>query len=151
MTAPTPSGQPGATHLDPRTGLEVLSRDECLRLLATHGLGRLAVVVGGRPLVFPVNYALDGTSIVFRTDDGTKLHGAVPDHEVAFEIDDMDPLYHTGWSVLAVGIGREVADEAEIERLGHVHLGLWTPGPKSHWVRIHPHAITGRRIPIRHG
>lgn len=151
MTSPHPLGPGETAHVDPRTGLEVLSREECLRLLGAHSLGRLAIVVGGRPVMFPVNYALDGSTIVFRTDEGTKLHGTVPEQEVAFEIDDVDRLYHTGWSVLAVGVGREVTDEADVARLGHLHLGLWSPGPKSHWIRIHPHAITGRRIPQQHG
>ena len=136
--------------LDPRTGLEVLPRDECVRLLGAHALGRLAVVVGGRPLVFPVNYTLDGGSIVFRTDTGTKLFGAVPEHDVAFEIDGSDALYHTGWSVLVVGTGREVTDPVELSRLTHVRLGPWCPGPKAHWVRIRPQAITGRRILLHH-
>lgn len=58
--------------------------------------GRLAVVVGGRPLVFPVNFALDGESIVLRTDTGTKLYGARKGL-VAFECDGIDGMYHTGW------------------------------------------------------
>src|SRR5262249_15027106 len=61
-------------RIDPRTQLEVLDRDECLALLARESLGRLAVVSDdGRPYVFPVNFALDGAAVVFRTDHGTKL------------------------------------------------------------------------------
>ena len=47
-----------------RTGLEELDRDECLRLLRSATLGRLAVVIGGQPLVFPVNFTLDGDAVV---------------------------------------------------------------------------------------
>ncbi len=59
--------------VDRRTGLEVLERHECLRLLASQPVGRVAVVVDAWPMIFPVNYALDGDSIVFRTDEGSKL------------------------------------------------------------------------------
>ena len=41
-------------RIDHRTGLEELDRDECLDLLAgTRRSVASAVVVGGRPLVFP--------------------------------------------------------------------------------------------------
>lgn len=132
--------------VDARTGLEVLSRDECMELLGTHHLGRLAVVVAGRPLVFPINYAVDGPTVVFRTDAGTKLFAAAHGHDVAFEIDGFDALYHTGWSVLVVGRAREIDEPSERVHLSELPLGIWCPGPKSHWVRIQPDAITGRRI-----
>jgi len=132
--------------VDGRTHLEVLDRAECLRLLAGTHLGRLAVVVDERPLVFPVNYALDGDAVVFRTAEGTKLHGA-RGHEVAFEIDRFDAAYHTGWSVLVVGVGEELDAPADIERCSRLPLRPWGEAPKAHWMRIRPRAITGRRIP----
>ena len=59
--------------LNTRTGLEVIEPDECRRLLAADDVGRLAIIDGGTPAVFPINYALDGDAIVFRTGPGTKL------------------------------------------------------------------------------
>ena len=58
--------------------LRVLDRDQCLRLLAEDEIGRLAVIAGNTPAIFPVNYALDGDTIVFRTDPGTKLARGPP-------------------------------------------------------------------------
>jgi nitroimidazol reductase NimA-like FMN-containing flavoprotein (pyridoxamine 5'-phosphate oxidase superfamily) len=101
--------------------------------------------VGGQPIILPVNYAMDGSRVVFRTDPGTKLFAAVG-HPVAFEIDGSDTMYHEGWSVLVVGTAEEVCDEAEIARLSRLQLAPWESGPKAHWVRIHPSAITGRRL-----
>ncbi|HEX6312169.1 MAG TPA: pyridoxamine 5'-phosphate oxidase family protein [Acidimicrobiia bacterium] len=131
---------------DARTGLEVLSRDECLRLLREHGIGRIAVVAGGRPLIFPVNYAVDGATIVFRTDAGTKLDGVSSGFNVAFEIDGIEPLYHTGWSVMVTGHGREVVEPNELRVIGELPVRPWAGGEKSHFVRIRPDTITGRRI-----
>ncbi len=37
--------------------LQVLSADECYRLLATQQIGRLGVNAEHYPLIFPVNYA----------------------------------------------------------------------------------------------
>jgi nitroimidazol reductase NimA-like FMN-containing flavoprotein (pyridoxamine 5'-phosphate oxidase superfamily) len=130
--------------IDRRTGLAILDRDECLRLLRSHHLGRLGVVFGGSPLVLPVNYAMDGDRVVFRSNPGTKLHGALGG-DVAFEIDDADNLYHSGWSVVVTG--RAVAvDESDHARLARLPLRPWGPGDKSTWVAIEPVSITGRRI-----
>lgn len=135
------------TEIDPRTGLEILDHDECMALFERSKIGRIAIVsTDGRPLVFPVNFALDGEAIVFRTDTGTKLHGARRG-PMAFECDGVDSTYHTGWSVLATGNAEEVVNAAELARLARLPLGPWCPGPKSTWLRLRPRMLTGRRIP----
>ncbi len=137
------------TSVDRRTGLEELDKGECLRLLHEAAVGRLAVVVDGQPLIFPVNFALDDDSIVLRTDEGTKLHGA-RSGPVAFECDHVDTTYHTGWSVLMTGRAVEVVEPAEVTRLSALPLGPWLPGPTPVWLRIRPRSTTGRRI-SQHG
>ncbi len=138
------------TRIDARTGLEELDRDECLHLLARAPIGRLAVVVDGRPLVFPVNFAIDGSAVVFRTDRGTKLHGA-RNGPVAFECDGIDLEYHTGWSVLVQGRAEEVGDPSEVARLERLPVTPWSSRPKPVWLRIRGKSITGRRIPPHAG
>lgn len=76
--------------VDARTGIEVVSRKECLALLADEEIGRLGVVDGYRPVILPVNYALAGEAIVFRTAPGTKV-GAGRGAPVCFEVDRFDP------------------------------------------------------------
>jgi len=124
-----------------------LSEDECLRLLGTHSVGRIAVVRDGQPLIFPVNYVLDGRTVAFRTDPGTKLTGATLGR-VAFQIDSTDPLSLEGWSVLVKGIGTEITD-ARDSRSKRIVSGLlvpWAGGAKEHWVAIASPVFTGRRI-----
>jgi hypothetical protein len=133
-------------RIDRRPGLEELDRDECLRLLARCSLGRVGVVVSGRPLMFPVNFTLDGEAVVFRSDEGTKIHAA-RNGPVAFECDGMDAMYHTGWSVLLLGEAEEVRNPVEVARLERLPLGPWCPGPKPIWLRLRARSITGRRIP----
>jgi len=135
-------------EIETRTGLEILDRDQCVALLERSSLARIAVVAGGQPLVFPVNFTLDGDAVVFRTDAGTKLYAA-RNGPVAFECDGVDRLSHTGWSVLGTGEAEEVVNEAELARLARLPLGPWCPGPKSTWLRIRPRVLTGRRIPPR--
>jgi nitroimidazol reductase NimA-like FMN-containing flavoprotein (pyridoxamine 5'-phosphate oxidase superfamily) len=127
--------------------LSTLPRDECLQLLASQELGRLAVVDDGQPLIFPVNFALDGDLVVFRADPGTKL-AAASLGLVAFEVDAVDAAAHTGWSVLVTGVGQEMTDAMDhlSERLLSISLSPWAPGDKAHWMRIKPIDITGRRL-----
>jgi len=132
--------------VDRRTGLEMLERRECLRLLASQPVGRVAVVMEPWPMIFPVNYALDGDSIVFRTDEGSKLSGASSGFHMSFEIDGIDDTGRRGWSVVVNGVGREVVDATELARLRVLELEPWSPGPKTHWIRIRPETVTGRRI-----
>src|SRR3954454_3836738 len=125
--------------------LEPIELDECLSLLGSHHIGRIAVVVDGQPLIFPINYAMAGHHVVFRSDPGTKLHGAV-DQRVAFEIDGSDSLYHSGWSVLVVGTAHEEHSETHLREFATLPFTTWVEGPKAHWLRIGGGAITGRRI-----
>ncbi len=127
------------------TRLDPIELDECLTLLSDHHLGRLAVAVDGQPLIFPVNYALCGRQIVFRSDPGTKLHAA-DGRRVAFEIDGADALYHDGWSVLVVGRAHEERDPVRLREFAQLPLSPWVSGPKVHWMCIAGGAITGRRI-----
>ncbi|MEZ5248043.1 MAG: pyridoxamine 5'-phosphate oxidase family protein [Ilumatobacteraceae bacterium] len=56
----------------------VLGTDECWQLFRSAEVGRLAVSISNHPDIFPLNYVVDGESIVFRTAPGTKLAAAVP-------------------------------------------------------------------------
>ena len=133
-----------------RTGLMVLDRDGCLELLRQEEVGRLAIVEGGHPLVFPVNYVLDGEDIVFRTAEGTKLSAGVRG-PVCFEVDNIERSTHTGWSVIVSGRLEEVtkADGARLQRLQALPVEPWAPGLKDHWMRVVARSITGRQIPKR--
>jgi nitroimidazol reductase NimA-like FMN-containing flavoprotein (pyridoxamine 5'-phosphate oxidase superfamily) len=128
--------------------LQVLDADECYRLLATEQIGRLGVNAEHYPLIFPVNYALDGSVIVIRTDLGTKLTAA--DHaNVTFEVDQIDKHTRAGWSVLVRGLAEAVTKEhgAElVERTRASGVEPWAPGDHGHWMRLIPQGISGRRI-----
>ena len=123
-----------------------LTKSQCFELLAREHVGRVAVVDDRGPVVVPVNFVLDRHMVVFRTDEGTKLDAASRGSRVAFEIDEIDAVAHTGWSVLVRGEAVEVTDPAELARLRKLRLTPWAPGAKTRYVRILPTALTGRRI-----
>jgi nitroimidazol reductase NimA-like FMN-containing flavoprotein (pyridoxamine 5'-phosphate oxidase superfamily) len=128
------------------TGLSVLDEVECMTLLAGVHVGRVAVTIGAVPAVFPVNFGVVDGAIVFRTGTGTKLDAATRNAVVAFEVDDLDPPYHEGWSVLVVGVADELTDPALLERAEALPLAPWAPGTRDHLVRLQPEFISGRRI-----
>ena len=130
---------------EPRLGqLRELTRSECFELLAGARLGRVAVVDDLGPVVFPVNFVLDRHTVVFRTEEGTKLHAASGGGKVCFEADGTDEAARTGWSVIVRGEITEVTDPAELARVRE--LRPWAPGARNHYARILPAVLTGRRI-----
>ena len=129
-----------------RHGLEILDEETCWQLLSTSYVGRLAVSIANQPEMFPVNYAVDGRTLVFVTAEGTKLAAAVLGEGVAFEIDAADPLFHTGWFVVVRGHAREIEQMDELMAAQELPLASWSSHDKRRWVRIEPLTVTGRRI-----
>ena len=133
-----------------RNGLVILDRAECLHLLTQSTLGRIGLTSGALPAILPVNFHFDGRRILVHTGPGTKLAAATHDTVVAFEVDEIDPFWHTGWSVLVTGIARHVTDPADLERISTLPLARWAPRGGGHVVSITPELISGRRIETTH-
>ncbi|MFI7106130.1 pyridoxamine 5'-phosphate oxidase family protein [Nonomuraea sp. NPDC050227] len=128
------------------SGLQVLSREECLRLLSSTPIGRIVFTDRALPAVQPVNFCLDGERVVVRTSIGSKLAAATRQAVVAFEADEFDPAMRTGWSVTAVGHARAVTDPAETARLAALPLSPWAPGSRDHYIVVDAEQLSGRRI-----
>jgi nitroimidazol reductase NimA-like FMN-containing flavoprotein (pyridoxamine 5'-phosphate oxidase superfamily) len=129
-----------------RNGLEVLDRDECLHLLEGATLGRVGVTAQALPSVLPVNFRVDGERILFRTGSGTKLAAATRNAVVAFEADDFDPIYHSGWSVVVTGVAHQVTDPGDLAAAEALQIPRWAPGDDGHVVAVSIELISGRRI-----
>lgn len=129
---------------DERTIIGALDVEECLVLLRWELLGRLAYGVRGEaPIVVPVNFVIDSDdNILLRSDDGTKLD-RIREQPVSLQADRFDRYRRIGWSVLVRGVAHEFVPDDD-DRV----LEPWAPGAKSHWVRIVPTAITGRRLEL---
>ncbi len=84
--------------VDAVSSFEAIPRDECLRLLATQQIGRIAVAdFNAAPLIVPVNFLVDGEAVLFRTDYGSKFRLAVlAGHPVSFEVDVVHLESHLG-------------------------------------------------------
>jgi nitroimidazol reductase NimA-like FMN-containing flavoprotein (pyridoxamine 5'-phosphate oxidase superfamily) len=125
--------------------LRELGERECVERLATQVVGRIAVVVDGEARVFPVNYLFDHGDIVFRTDEGTKLDAARAGALATFEVDHSDPIYHTGWSVMATGHLEAVTDPHDLRVMEGLPVRAWGRAGQ-HWVRMPIVSISGRRV-----
>ena len=126
--------------------IQNLNEQECLALLRSAGLGRIALRIGDSPAILPVNFAMLDDDVVFRTDPGSKLTAALMGIRVAFEVDHAEGAGRAGWSVLVVGYAEEIRDSETLERVSRLELEPWVGGRHDSVVRIQSRRITGRRI-----
>ncbi len=130
-----------------KNGLEILDKQECLKLLSTTRIGRIALSMSARPVILPVAFALTPSGIVVRTGEGTKLSAVVSNELVAFEADVVDESTRSGWSVAVTGLAREVTDLQELAQLEKLVLIPWIGvAHASTYLVISTDEITGRRI-----
>ena len=140
--------EPGAVGSPRPPRLRELTSEQCWTLLAAQEVGRLGVTAERYPMIFPVNYAVDHEVIIVRTGPGTKLTAA-SHANVAFEVDHLDAVTRTGWSVLVLGLAEEVTDQHRqevLERTLAAGVRAWAPGERDHYLRIIPHRVSGRWI-----
>ncbi|MBS4729285.1 pyridoxamine 5'-phosphate oxidase family protein [Mycobacterium sp. SM1] len=128
----------------PDEPVTILSVSESWNLLASVALGRLVTSAQGEPEIFPVNFAVQRRTVLFRTAQGTKLVSAAINNRVLFEADDHDRA--EGWSVIVKGTARILHTVEEIAEAERAHLLPWTATVKQHYVRILPISVTGRRF-----
>lgn len=119
----------------------VLTDEECWELLRTHELGRLGFHLLEQVHVVPINYAVDESTLLFRTAEGSKLLAVVMHGDVVFEVDDHDE--DTAWSVIVRG-SAQLLDEHEEHRADNLPLRPWVDNPKYNVVEITPTEVTGR-------
>lgn len=128
------------------TGSENLSRHECLRLLVSARAGRIVYSQQAMPAIEPVDFTVDGDSVVIRADEESRLAKALQRAVVAFEADEYDAATGTGWSVTIVGESSNVDDPAQVERLSGLVRRCWALNGKDHFIRISVASVVGRRI-----
>jgi nitroimidazol reductase NimA-like FMN-containing flavoprotein (pyridoxamine 5'-phosphate oxidase superfamily) len=136
---------------DPSTSalaLIELTQHQCAERLQHAAFGRVALSSGALPVILPVHFALLDGDPVFRTDPGTKLMAASAGAVLCFEIDEHDPVLHTGWSVLVTGRAEVITDPVELAAAAALPLRPWI-GAGTAYVRIRTAAMSGREIRIQ--
>ena len=125
-------------------GVTILPEHECWDLLSGVALGRIVTSVDGQPEIFPVNYVVQQRTVLFRTAEGTKLVSTTINNRVLFEADDHNVA--EGWSVIVKGRARSLRTNEQIEEAERAQLLSWTASEKTHYVRVIPEIVTGRRF-----
>lgn len=126
--------------------LQALGEAECWALLTASQVGRVAVVVDDQPAICPVNYVVDGDSIVVRSN-WPILTSACPS-PVALQVDGGEGGLETGWSVMVQGFAHDITDALDLtsERLQKVPVSPWAPGQKPRLLHLVPRTITGHHF-----
>lgn len=123
-----------------------LTADESWQLLAGTSLGRIVFTHHAMPAIRPVNHLVDDETVIIRSHLGAAIVGRAMDGAVVcYEADDIDPVRHTGWSVIVTGMARLVRDPAAIDRYQRM-LQPWADGQMDYVIGITPQVITGLRL-----
>jgi nitroimidazol reductase NimA-like FMN-containing flavoprotein (pyridoxamine 5'-phosphate oxidase superfamily) len=148
--AAVPAREPPALGpADHERALRTLSPAECFGLLELGGIGRVGFAAEDGVMMLPVNFAVTGKAIIFRTAPDTLL-AVYANRQVSFEVDHLDEALRAGWSVLVHGRAHTVTDERDVKRLEErTHLEPWAGGARDVYVRIAPILISGRCIEPR--
>jgi nitroimidazol reductase NimA-like FMN-containing flavoprotein (pyridoxamine 5'-phosphate oxidase superfamily) len=128
--------------MDNTSAISYLSDQECLDRLAEQELGRLVTSAGGVLDIFPVNYVVDGRSVVFRTAEGSKLTELTINDEVLFEVDDYTDT--DAWSVVVRGRAHRLETSDDVRAADELPLKPWIPTLKYNYVRIEADSLSGR-------
>ena len=137
------------TKIDDQSA-EELSESVCLGLLRTVDFGRFAVTSSdGGVDIFPVNFVVDHGTILFKSAPGAKIDRVRDVQLAAFEADHHDWYERSAWSVVVKARPSVVEKHAEVVDLFDVKVDAWHPGHKSHFVRLVPTSITGRRFTVQ--
>ena len=122
-----------------------LTPEECWEMLRDQEFGRLAYRLVDEVHITPINYAVDGNSLLFRTAEGNKLLAVVMGSEVAFEIDRYGE--DSARSVVVRGTAR-LLPEDEAHRADNLPLRPWVPTLKYNVVEIQPKVVSGRAFEL---
>jgi len=131
-------------HEGAARNIEIPTR-ECFGLLGSVSLGRIAWVHADAPRILPVNHRIINDQVVIRTSVGSELATQAVGSLVAFEVDNVDFVRLTGWSVVVNGVCRAI-DEGRVRDLAVDSLTSWVEGAKAQVLTIESTSVTGRRI-----
>jgi uncharacterized protein len=133
------------THHDQlRSHTREMSREECFDRLDAQVVGRIGLNDDQGPVVLPVNYRMREGSVIIATGLSTTLARFALGTAVALEVEEIDPLTESGWTVLVRGRAEMVPHDELPDRSDRPRP--WVEGPRPLLVRIVPETVTGRWV-----
>jgi nitroimidazol reductase NimA-like FMN-containing flavoprotein (pyridoxamine 5'-phosphate oxidase superfamily) len=119
-----------------------IDRTECLSLLKSQKVGRIAFTDDSGPDTLPVNFSLDGEDILIATTGYSSIARAATGARVAFEVDELDGYTESGWSVVVRGRAHRESPFDPAKEMPYP----WAEGNRGYVIRIKADVITGRRL-----
>lgn len=124
-----------------------LPSTECLALVRSHTIGRVAWNTTDGPQILPVTYVFRDGQIVFRTSPYGALSELRNVRQVAFQVDEFDVTTRSGWSVLVRGHARAATHPDELAGLWQEPEPIpWATGSRTLFITISPEQLSGRVI-----
>ena len=117
----------------------------CRELMKSTLVGRVAFVDEDGPVVLPVNFVLDGDTVLFCTSSANAIGRHLDSATVEFEVHEFDGPTKSGWSVVVRGVASFVSAR-ELSRDEGLPPFSWADGVRTFVVRVTPVSVTGRRI-----
>ncbi len=124
--------------------LHTLDEGACRSLIASGGLGRIAVTDRALPMILPVAFAWLGADIAVRLVPGVLDRAADAGQVVCFQTDGTDRsdgATAVEWSVEAIGQLRRVDDPREVESCRRLREWGRSAGP---FAVLSPQLFSGR-------
>jgi nitroimidazol reductase NimA-like FMN-containing flavoprotein (pyridoxamine 5'-phosphate oxidase superfamily) len=146
MISPSTAGRRDSDDRSERH-FEAIARQQCLDLLESNHLGRVAWQAADLPQILPVTYAMHQGSAYFRTAPDSILAELAQPTSVALEVDELDQQNRSGWSVVMHGRTSAVSEPDELADLwASDSIVPWATGNRTLFIRIHPERVSGRVV-----
>jgi nitroimidazol reductase NimA-like FMN-containing flavoprotein (pyridoxamine 5'-phosphate oxidase superfamily) len=126
---------------------EAIGRDQCLDLVESNHLGRVAWQAADLLQILPVTYAMHQGSVYFRTTPDGILSELAQPTRVALEVDELDQQTRSGWSIVLHGRTSAVSEPDALAHLWAADsLVPWAGGNRTLFICIRPDRISGRVV-----
>ncbi|WP_372736333.1 pyridoxamine 5'-phosphate oxidase family protein [Nocardioides sp.] len=121
-----------------------LNEAESWELASSVPVGRIAWMSGSGPVIVPVNFVVHERRILLQTSAYSMLVREADESQVAFEVDEIDSVTRSGWSVLLRGTAHVRFHDTLGDDLPAVET--WADGTRRMVLVIEVSEVTGRRV-----
>jgi uncharacterized protein len=146
MISPSASGRRDCDERSERH-FEAIGRQQCLDLMESNHLGRVAWQAADLPQILPVTYAMHQGFVYFRTAPESILAELAQPRSVALEVDELDQQSRSGWSIVMHARSSAVSEpEALADLWASDSLVPWASGNRTLFIRIRLERVSGRVV-----
>jgi uncharacterized protein len=120
-----------------------LTHDECLALLDSESLGRIALTDHAMPLIVPVGFIRVATDLIFKIGNDVLAKAAEAGQVVCFETDWVNDACTDEWSVTVIGQLSNVTDPGQFGTVKQLDPWPWSTDPGM-FVRLSHTEVNGQ-------